>query len=174
MVVVGATVLGGDECEEEGLDVIPLPDEIRQELKSKDDPIWDWIGNPMDVSISGGSEFTYMDMLRIMAGNPNFDLLIANMMEGVWVTLGRKEEITNILEEAVGSCVKLKEESLKPLLVVLGEGGPSIEDSGHWSWQLFAELRTQLIKARIPVYPAMRRAAGAAYKLIEYYHNQSS
>jgi len=42
----GASVLAADQCEEAGLDVIPLPLEIREELRSMGAPIWDWIGNP--------------------------------------------------------------------------------------------------------------------------------
>jgi len=170
----GPTVLSADVCEGAGLDVIDLPGEIRDELRNKGVGIWDWIGNPMDVSISGGAEFTYMDMLRILAGNPNFDLLITNIMEGAFVTLSQKEATLTRLGEALESCAKLKEESLKPLLAVVGEGGPAIEDAGHWSWKLLTEMRTGLIKAKIPMYPSMRRAAEAAYKLSKYYNYYST
>ncbi len=165
----GPTVLSADECEGAGLDVIDLPVEIRDELKSKGIAIWDWIGNPTDVSIFGGAEFTHVDMLRIMAGNPNFDFLITNMHEGVYVTLGQKEETTARLREAVDGYAKLNAERLKPLLAVIGDGAPSVENYNHWSWQLFAELRTELIKAKIPIYPTMPRAAKAVRMLIKYY-----
>jgi acetyltransferase len=168
----GPSVLSADECEGAGLDVIALPVEIRDELRSKGIPIWDWIGNPTDVSILGGFGFTDIDMLRMMAGNPNFDLLITNMNEGVLVTLSREEGMTMRLRGAIDSYARVKEESSKPLLAVLGEGGPGIEDSSHWSWQLISEARTKLINANIPFYPTMQRAARAAHKLFQYYQNQ--
>jgi len=46
------SVMAADLCEEAGLNVIPLPDEIRQELKKAGNPIWDWVTNPVDFSIA--------------------------------------------------------------------------------------------------------------------------
>ncbi|HSW39206.1 MAG TPA: hypothetical protein VLL97_06915, partial [Acidobacteriota bacterium] len=47
----GTSVLAADQCEAAGLDVIPIPDDFRSELKAKGVSIWDWIGNPVDYSI---------------------------------------------------------------------------------------------------------------------------
>jgi len=63
----GATVLAADQCEEAGLDVIQLPQEIREELKNKGIRIWDWIGNPADFSIGMGDDFSPQEFLRMMA-----------------------------------------------------------------------------------------------------------
>ena len=168
----GPSVLSADECEWAGLDVIDLPVEIRDELRRNDVPIWDWIGNPTDVSILGGSGFNNIDMLRIMADNPNFDLLIANINEGVATILGNKEGAITRLRGEVENYTNLKEESNKPLLAVMREGRPGIKDSSHWSWQLFSELTTKLTDANIPIYPTMQRAASAAYKVNKYYQNK--
>jgi len=76
----GATVLAADQCEEAGLDVIPLPQEIRDDLKSQGIQIWDWIGNPADFSINmGDADFAAPQLLKMMAMNPNFDLIIASI-----------------------------------------------------------------------------------------------
>ena len=48
----GGSVMAADLCEEAGLDVIPLPDEIREELRKQNNPIWDWVTNPVDFSIA--------------------------------------------------------------------------------------------------------------------------
>jgi len=76
----GGSVMGADLSEEAGLDVIPLPEEIRTELKAKGSPIWDWISNPADFSIGMGGEFNVAEVLGLMAKNQNFDLLIFYMM----------------------------------------------------------------------------------------------
>jgi len=166
----GPSVLSADECEEAGLEVIPLPDEIRAELKSKAPQIWDWVGNPTDVSILGGFGFTGIDMLRMMAQNHNFDLLIANIVE---VPLARKEDALARSGGEVKSYVEVQKESSKPLLVVLGEKSLGIKEYSHWRWRLTGEMRTELIKAKIPFYPTIRRAARAARTLIDYYQRNS-
>ncbi|MBW2091157.1 MAG: CoA-binding protein, partial [Deltaproteobacteria bacterium] len=77
----GASVLAADQCEESGLEVIPLPQEIRDELKSKGSGIWDWIGNPADMSIRDNRDFGPGNILELMAANDNFHLLIAIMSD---------------------------------------------------------------------------------------------
>lgn len=77
----GATVLAADQCEEAGLDVIPLPQDIREELKRRGIQIWDWISNPADFSINMGDEdFGPQQLLKMMAMHPNFDLIISSVM----------------------------------------------------------------------------------------------
>jgi acyl-CoA synthetase (NDP forming) len=162
----GPSVLSADECEEAGLEVVPLPPEIRAELKVKAHPIWDWVSNPVDVSILGGFGITSADMLRMMANNPNFDLLLANITE---VPLARKEDsILRFGSEADGY-VTVRKESSKPLLVVVGEKSLGVADHNHWRWQLTSELRTKYITANIPIYPSVARAARAARKVFDYY-----
>ena len=167
----GPSVLSADECEEAGLDVIPLPPEIREEMKSRGVAAWDWIGNPMDVSILGGFGFGDMDMLRLMAGNENFDLMIALMNESVMITLSRREGMMMRLKSAVEGYTKLKNEDSKPLLAVLGDKSSGI-DYDDWSLKAISEARTRLIEANIPFYPTMGRAATAAKKLVDYYRER--
>ncbi len=162
----GKNVLSADECEEAGLDVIPLPLEIREEVRSKAPPIWDWIGNPADVSIMQGVNFGASDMLQMMATNQNFDLLIANITED---RPASKQEMTWRLKGEVEGYIKVKKENSKPLLVVVGEKSLGIEDYSNWRWKLIGELRAQLIAANIPVYPSVGRAARAIKKSIDYY-----
>lgn len=165
----GPSVLSADECEEAGLDVIPLPVEIREQLRSNGVPIWDWVGNPIDVSILGGSGLSDIDMLHLMAGNANFDLLIANVNEGVIVTLARPEGMTLRLKDVVKSYAGVREENPKPLLTVVEEKSLGVGDYDHWSSKLISEVRTELIEAGIPFYPSIKRAARAARKVLDYY-----
>jgi len=165
----GPSVLSADECEEAGLDVIPLPKEIREELKSKGVQIWDWIGNPTDVSIVGGFGLTGTDMLLMMASNENFDFLIANITE---VPLSRTEDAPSRFKGEIEGYIEVKKQSSKPLLVVVGEKSLGIEDYNHLRWRLAGELRTQLLAANLPFYPTVARAAKAARTLIDYYQKR--
>ena len=162
----GHSVLGADECEAGGLDVVPLPVEIREELKSRDVPIWDWIGNPVDISIVAGSGITGMDMMKIMAKSQNFDLLIDIINEHTPLS---KERVLTDHKEEVNNLLEIKKETSKPLLAVVSEKSTRLENHNYWRWRDLSKVRGKLLAANIPVYPTTERAARAARKLIDYY-----
>ena len=159
----GATVMSADQCEEAGLDVIPLPAEIRQELKSKGVPTWDWIGNPADSSITGDANFSPIDMLEMMAKNENFDLLIASI--GAPWRRGNQPQIP--VDTFLEPYKRIN--SFKPLLALVPDRSLGIDDWDDPSWKASCEVRTKLIAANIPFYPTIGRAATAARKLVGYY-----
>jgi hypothetical protein len=140
-----------------------MPTEIREDLKSKGIPVWDWIGNPVDMTIAGGA-FVPSDMLQMMANNQNFDLLIAITGEPHY-----KRMQQGLTADAFVERYKLKGSDHKPLLVVVPDKSLRIDDYEEPTARLFSEIRTKLIAANIPVYPSMGRVANAAVKLINYY-----
>ncbi len=164
----GRSVLSADEFEEAGFDVIPLPAETREEIKSKAPQIWDWIGNPADGSIGDVISFGAGDLAQVMAKSPDFDLLSANITEGA--PMGREQWIWFLKSEVEGY-IKVSVNMGKPLIVVIGEKSLGIEDCDNWRWKLIAELRTQLIAANIPTYPTAGRAARAVKKLVNHYRS---
>lgn len=164
----GASVLAADQCEHAGLDVIPLPAEIRDELKTKGSTIWDWIGNPADMSIRDSADFVPGVVLQMMSKNKNFDLLIAIMSEP------HHKHQQGIPVESYLKQFKLEPRNHKPLLAVVAEKGLGIDDYDNWSWKAMCEVRTKLIETRIPFYPTIGRAARAARKLVEYYEKGNS
>ena len=165
----GPSVLAAEACEEAGLDVVPLPPEIRDELKDKGIEIWDWVGNPADVSILPGSGLTDLDMLGMMARNENFDLLIANLNESVIITLALPGSMDIGVKRAVDGYIRVKEEYSKPLLVVVGEKELGVSEYDARTWRVLSEIRTKLVEANIPFYPTIERATRAARKVIDYY-----
>ena len=165
----GAGVLSADQCEEAGLDVIPLPTEIREELRRQGNSIWDWIGNPTDSSISGETAFSAGDMLQMMDRNQNFDILIGIMGEG---TPAGKEAILARRRGDVKSYVKVKKKISKPLLVMVEEKSLGTKDYNNWRWRVMSEARAKLIASGIPTYPTMARTASTARKLVEYYQRR--
>ena len=150
--------------------MIPLPAEIRAELKASGSPIWDWIGNPADMSIRIDRSWDTGDMLEIMARNESFDLLIA-FVHGHFH--GGREGITaaKFLEE-----YRLNELNNKPLLAVIEErrrgGGGGDHDA--WLSKLMEEVEAELMAAGIPTYPNIGRAAMAASKVIDYHRRRAS
>lgn len=163
----GSSVLAADLCEEAGLDVIPLPPEVREELKARGSEIWDWIGNPADMSIRIDRSFNTGDMLEVMARSPSFDLLIA-FVHGHFHGGQGRVSAEKFLEE-----YRLNELGVKPMLAVMEErGGGGDGDDHSWVQQLLEEVKAGLAAARIPTYPSIGRAAGAASKLIDYYQRK--
>jgi len=168
----GPSVLSADECEEAGLEVVALPREIRQELKERGVDIWDWLGNPVDVSIIGGFGVNDIEMLKLMAGHESFDLLIGLVNEGVMFTLSQREGAEMRLKMAVDGYRHLKEATTKPLLAVLGDDTCLAEDYAGWQAQVMSQTRSRLIESGIAFFPTIGRAARAARKVYEYYRTR--
>ncbi|MBW1710060.1 MAG: CoA-binding protein [Deltaproteobacteria bacterium] len=162
----GSSVLAADQCEASGLDVIPLPKEIREELKSKGSTIWDWIGNPADMSIRDSRDFGPGDILELMAGNEKFDILMAIMSDP------HHERQKGTTAQSYLKGFKLEGLNNKPVLAVVADKALGVEDYDHWSWKVMCDLRTKLIAENIPFYPSVKRAATAARKLVEYYQRK--
>jgi len=74
----GETVETADLCHEAGLDVAPLPQDLREALRDKLPHAWDWVGNPVDGSILGWGRSEALDVIRLMAASPAYDLIFAN------------------------------------------------------------------------------------------------
>ena len=157
----GPSVLAADEVDAAGFDLVPLPEEIREKIKTKAPVIWDWVDNPIDVSILGGLGVTNIDILEMMAADKNYDFLIVNMTE---VPLRGN----NGTSPEMGGYITLRETFKKPVLMVLNEKSLGKEDFDHWRWRQTGEMRSQLMKAHIPFYPTVKRAVRAAKKYMNY------
>jgi acyl-CoA synthetase (NDP forming) len=161
----GPSVLAADEVDEEGLDLVPLPEEIREKIKTKAPLLWDWIDNPIDVSILGNLGVTNLEILEMMAADNNYDFLIGNISE---VPLGGKKGTSLRFGPEIKGYKALRETFKKPVLVVINEKSLGIEDFDHWRWRLTGEMRSQLVEAQIPFYPTVSRAVRAAGKYLNY------
>ncbi len=180
----GATVLAADQCEEAGLDVITLPQEIREELKSQGVQIWDWISNPADFSINMGDEnFGPQQLLKMMAMHPNFDLIIASVnipgMGGPPSNPNRPPRkggppwanAQMSIDEIVNQYKQIND--YKPLLGLIQDRSPDAKDINdpreEQRWKTACEVTGKFIELKIPYYPTISRAAVAASKVIGYY-----
>ena len=165
----GHAVITADQCEEAGLDVIPLPTEMREELKSKGLAVWDWIGNPADMSIRGKTDFNSVNMLRMMARNQNFDFLIVSIV--LTGLISEEKTALKFIGDLKGY-MEVKKESSKPLLAVVPDMSLSMDDHDKWKWKLLCEVRTKLMATNIPWYPTIERTDRAVRKLIDYYQKR--
>jgi acyl-CoA synthetase (NDP forming) len=162
----GSSVTAADLCEEEGLDVIPLPQEIRELLKEQGSKIWDWVSNPVDMSIRDSADFTPGVLLRLMAENANFDLLLGIMGDP------HHERHRDRTAESYLKEFNLEKLNNKPFLAVVPDKSLGADDFDHWTWKVVSELRTKLLEQGIPFFPTVGRAARVARKIAEYYRRK--
>lgn len=151
-----------DLCEEAGLNVIPLPDEIREELKKQGNAIWDWVTNPVDFSIAL-EDSASGPITKMMVENPNFDLSI--------IFIDSKTNRHLMTSDALLKRFPVDDLEAKPLFVALLDRGRNVTDTGEYN-KLLIELTTKLVEKHIPIYPTVARAANAAGKMVNYYQKQ--
>ncbi|MBI2850415.1 MAG: CoA-binding protein, partial [Chloroflexi bacterium] len=166
----GTSVLAADRCEQAGLEVIPLPAEFREELKNRGVSVWDWLSNPVDLSIREDDSFSVGLILEMMAKNSNFDVLIT--LSGISVRIMVAPGVT--YEDSLKQQYRLDACQGKPLLVVVPDKTPGSKDWDSRETKMNAEMRTALINLKIPFYPTISRAALAARKLADYYQRLES
>jgi len=164
----GSSVMAADLCEEAGLNVIPLPDVIRQELKKTGNSIWDWISNPADFSISMGNDSSARDVTKLMAAHPDFDFLIT-FVSGPWY-LG--PEIFSLEQHL--KRYSLEDIGNKPLVIVFQDTARYYIDDDKMAEynKIVTEMEARFIGAGHPIYPDIKRAALAVSKMIGYYERK--
>jgi acyl-CoA synthetase (NDP forming) len=165
----GLSVMSADICEEAGLKVPPLPSKIKEELKKKAPEIWDWVGNPIDISIMGAVSVGFAEIIRmlprLMAESPTFDFLIGEYSDDnpflveLWKGLaaGQTEMFINLYNE-----------KLKPMLTVVHSEAATSDLQSYERWQILAEQQARYASARIPTYSTIAEAAKAVRKFIDY------
>jgi acyl-CoA synthetase (NDP forming) len=165
----GLSVMSADICEEAGLKVPPMPDEIREVLKVKAPEIWDWIGNPIDISIMGAVSVGFAEILRelprLMAGSPQFDFLIGEFSDDnpflteLWggLAAGQTEMFINLYNK-----------KLKPMIAVVHSEAAASDLPSYARWKILAGQRDRFASARIPTYSTVAEAAKAVRKFIDY------
>ncbi len=164
----GRAVQAADACTEEGLEVPPLSEDIRSQIRERAPDLWDWIGNPVDQSILAGSGagVSGAAVLEMMAESPDFDLLIANVGED-WV-LGRPDSgrrLMHIVERFAEIGVRCR----KPVAYVIGPA----DSPDEARWRAVEGARTLLIDAGLAVFPTVERAAWALGRYVRWHRSHA-
>lgn len=147
-----------DACEENGLEVVPLPHDVREQVRAKAPQLADWIGNPVDQSILAGSGLSSNGLLQLMLDSDEYDVAIANVGED-WF-LGRPEAGER-LRYACNRLAAIASAAAKPVAVVLGP----TENQIAWQRDLVDEVRGAFVAAGVAVYPSVERAAWSIGRL---------
>ena len=157
----GRAVQAADAATDEGLEVPPLSDGIRAQLRERAPDLWDWVGNPVDQSILAGAGVSGASILEMMIESADYDLFIANVGED-WV-MGRPDfagRLNHIVERFAG----IGRNSAKPVAFVVGPADAKDEAR----WRAVEGARTLLVDAGLAVFPTVERAAWALARWVTH------
>lgn len=154
----GRSVQSADACEENGLDIVPLPEAVRAQVRAKAAAIADWVGNPVDQSILAGSGFSSTGILELMLADDAYDMGIANVGED-WF-LGRPEGASR-LEHACNRLAAAVRATPKPAAVVLG----ATETMNADYRATIDAVRDAFTAGGLAVFPTVERAAWTLARL---------
>ncbi|MCH8920711.1 MAG: CoA-binding protein [Chloroflexi bacterium] len=158
----GRSVLTADLCEELGLSVPTLPDDVVRRIAEKAPDLAGWITNPVDQSILAGSGVSGAQVLEWMDESPDIDLLLANVGEA-WA-LGRPNA-ESLLARIPERFAQVSGSTRKPMAVVIG---PS-DYADERLWRLVSEAREKLVKAEMALFPSVERAVRALARFVGYW-----
>jgi acyl-CoA synthetase (NDP forming) len=134
----GRSVLTADLCEELGLHVPPLPDDVEAKVAEKAPDLAGWVTNPVDQSILAGSGVGGTRVLEWLDESPGIDLLVANIGEP-WA-FGRPDSggiIRHLTERFIAFAAKTR----KPFAAVMA---PS-DYPDERRWRIVSEAREKLV-----------------------------
>jgi len=157
----GGSVEAADVCEVEGLEVPPLPLEMKDKIRSFAPDVWSLISNPMDGSVMGNFEVMVKSM-QMGAQWDGVDMLIGNS-SAIWLLDHQDGAVQH--EFSLEFLTNLIKDNKKPLVVFVNSGDTTTP------WRVDAVLKAQekCKDAEIPVYPNIRRAAKALAHLTGFY-----
>ncbi|MHB1125740.1 MAG: acetate--CoA ligase family protein [Bacillota bacterium] len=166
----GKMVMSADECEQSGLDVVPLPEEIREFVGQNDPYLRDWLGNPLDCSITAGAATSMVELLKVFLGSAAFDVVIYNVAEDY--PFGGPT-VEDIAKRETAELIKLYPGTNKPVAVYMSNPEVGASQIGEYRYRLLFDLRETLAVSGLPVFSTTRGVAAAISKLVDYYRKKS-
>ena len=160
----GRMVESADACEDAGLIVEPVPEAVRQDYRAKFPEVADWISNPADMSILGGSDLDQAAIFEMFAASSEYDLLLANL-PGPWLLDDRRSDAD--VMASIDHLIETAKRSGKPTAFVVADA----VSSGRREIGMTLRIRNCVAEAKMPVYPSIRRAAQSLSRLAAFYAN---
>jgi acyl-CoA synthetase (NDP forming) len=158
----GRSVLTADLCEELGLHVPPLPEDVERKVAEKAPDLAGWVTNPVDQSILAGSGVGGTRVLEWLDESPGIDLLVANIGEP-WA-FGRPDSegiIRHLTERFIAFAAKTQ----KPFAAVMA---PS-DYPDERRWRIVSEAREKLVAAGVALFPSVERAVRTLARTSAYW-----
>ena len=157
----GRSVLTADLCEELGLSVPPLPEDVERKVAEAAPDLAGWVTNPVDQSILAGSGLGGASVLEWLDESDGIDLLVANVGEA-WA-LGRPNA-ESLLTRIPERFIEIGSRTGKPFAVVLGPADYSDEAT----WRLVTAARDRIVEAGLALFPSVERAVRTLARVRAY------
>jgi len=157
----GDTVSSADQCESAGLEVPPLPQEVREEIEEMASELHSIINNPVDYSAIG-DQSTFDKTCELLSSHPNIDVVICDT-QVAW-RLGFHEGLDRI-RSMVDIFTKIGKICDKPLVVVIYL--PDCVDAETWT--KLVEQQDRCYQEGFPVYHSLERAIRAVARFVDYH-----
>jgi acyl-CoA synthetase (NDP forming) len=162
----GIGVVATDLCEKEGLKVPAFEDRTRSLLdKITPADAGSSIRNPVEIGlgITGVSKH-YVEGLRVVASDPQIDLVLTFLNPGDYIHYGVKGWAEDILQ----SLAAAKQTLTKPFAVVLLTGPNAAV------FEAIMDMQRQCLEQGIACFASLDAAIKAIYKLMAYYENKEA
>jgi len=157
----GGSVAAADACELEGFAVPPLPQDMREEIRSFAPEVWSLISNPMDGSVMGGME-TFQRCFKMGVRWDGVDLVIGNS-GAVWFL----DHPDGAAQHGMGLkfFIRLAKRANKPMVIFVDAG----DMIAPWRVEALRSALEQCRDAEVPVYPDIHRTAKALAHFTRYH-----
>lgn len=162
----GRSVLTADLCEELGLAVPALPEDVEAKIAEKAPDLASWVTNPVDQSILAGSGLGGGQVLQWLDESPGIDVLVGNIGEP-WA-FGRPDP-ERILTRIAERFLAVARATSKPFAVVLA---PS-DYADEARWRVVSEVRQELVDGGVAVFPSVERAVRTLARFTAYWASRS-
>jgi acyl-CoA synthetase (NDP forming) len=164
----GRNTVSVDEWESNGFEVVPLPQEIREEFKRRGAQLWDCIDNPADRSITTpGDAYTVSALLKEMASHPSFDIVCADIAPEDHPY--HRETFLDYIVSNLEDYIRLYKESRKPFFMIFRPRPLGTAELDHWFWRDVSKMRSRLVEEGVPFFPSVDKAAEVLNAMISYY-----
>lgn len=156
----GSSVNAADLFAEAGLNVVAIPQDIRDTLKAEGISSYGWFNNPVDSSISTGDTGGTERLIELMTEHDDFQTFISFSPGPRWDGKGSLDFDT-IMERS------LHNKTDKPVIMLSGDYSrmPVSEEMAS----VATKIRQQLLDDGVATFPTMTRAASALGKVIDFY-----
>lgn len=162
----GRSVLTADLCEELGLSVPPLPDDVERKIAEKTPDLAGWVTNPVDQSILAGSGLGGAQVLEWLDASPGIDLLVANIGEP-WA-FGRPDPAA-IIARVAERFAQVAAKTSKPFAVVMA---PS-DYADEAQWRTVSAARERLVETKVALFPSVERAVRTLARFTAYWEQRA-
>lgn len=167
-------VIGADICERTGLQMLPMPSDIKNKLRGILPASGTAINNPLDLGVPHQKTDIFKQVLELVATGENVDVIV---IRRVFFS----EKLSQTFSDSAGSSaeelktllnvpIEVKEQSGKPVVVILAEELTGVNDLELEKER--REIRDFFFKNQIPVFPTEERAFKAIANMAKYNYSR--